>query len=390
MPRTPIRIAAIANMVVTPPKRRGTQAGCRVSARDVARCQQRFELDGFNGSYRGRPASARAGRRPPKRSDRKRHRDFRSVARLGPRHQIGGCARVRSNAHTNPRDRRHVRQAVRRADGPAVLSRHARARDARPRPLPARRHGRDRHDGRQPRSRRRRPPAHRRSLPRRRRNRRIVVTHGTDTMVETARALAAAGLRDRTIVLTGAMVPYAFGSSDGLFNLGSALSFAQVLPPGVYVAMNGQYFAWDRVRKNRENGIFEATRMIRLDTKLPSVGTTIFTVMSRLAAGARRDQPVAGLSGLRLRSGARRRRRRAHAERQESVRADAGRRAAARGHRGEVRVVLRPALRSRDRSHRHVRRHRGDLRRRGGLGRAPATRSSCSSRATTRTCRRSS
>lgn len=87
----------------------------------------------------------------------------------------------------------------------------------------------------------------------------LVITHGTDTMVETARAIAEAGLRDRTIVLTGAMVPYAFGSSDGLFNLGSALSFAQVLPPGVYVAMNGRYFVWNRVRKNRDNGIFEAT-----------------------------------------------------------------------------------------------------------------------------------
>jgi L-asparaginase len=85
----------------------------------------------------------------------------------------------------------------------------------------------------------------------------IVVTHGTDTMVETARALADAGLTDRTIVLTGAMVPYAFGSSDGLFNLGSALSFVQVLPPGVYVAMNGRHFAWDRVRKNRTTGVFE-------------------------------------------------------------------------------------------------------------------------------------
>jgi L-asparaginase len=87
----------------------------------------------------------------------------------------------------------------------------------------------------------------------------IVITHGTDTMVETAKALAGAGLSDKTIVLTGAMVPYAFGSSDGLFNLGSALSFAQVLPPGVYVAMNGQYFSWDAVRKNRETGVFEAT-----------------------------------------------------------------------------------------------------------------------------------
>jgi L-asparaginase len=86
----------------------------------------------------------------------------------------------------------------------------------------------------------------------------IVITHGTDTMVETAAALAR-GVTGKTIVLTGAMIPYAFGSSDGLFNLGSALSFVQVLPPGVYVAMNGQHFAWDRVRKNRETGVFEAT-----------------------------------------------------------------------------------------------------------------------------------
>jgi len=88
----------------------------------------------------------------------------------------------------------------------------------------------------------------------------IVITHGTDTMVDTARALAgAAALAARTIVLTGAMVPYAFGSSDGLFNLGSALSFVQVLPPGVYLAMNGRHFPWDQVRKNRETGVFEAT-----------------------------------------------------------------------------------------------------------------------------------
>ncbi|MBK9519585.1 MAG: asparaginase [Anaeromyxobacter sp.] len=84
---------------------------------------------------------------------------------------------------------------------------------------------------------------------------RLVVTHGTDTMPETARALVAAGL-GKTVVLTGAMVPYAFGSSDGLFNLGSALAFAQVLPPGVFVAMNGQCFAGDRVRKDRERGVF--------------------------------------------------------------------------------------------------------------------------------------
>ncbi len=85
----------------------------------------------------------------------------------------------------------------------------------------------------------------------------ILITHGTDTMVETAQALAAADLTTKTIVLTGAMVPYAFGSSDGLFNLGSALSFVQVLPPGVYVAMNGHHFPWDRVFKNTATGVFE-------------------------------------------------------------------------------------------------------------------------------------
>jgi L-asparaginase len=85
---------------------------------------------------------------------------------------------------------------------------------------------------------------------------RIVVTHGTDTMATTAGALHGASI-GKTIVLTGAMVPYAFGSSDGLFNLGSALSFAQVLPPGVYVAMNGRVFQGDRVRKNRATGVFE-------------------------------------------------------------------------------------------------------------------------------------
>jgi L-asparaginase len=85
---------------------------------------------------------------------------------------------------------------------------------------------------------------------------RILVTHGTDTMVETAAAIADA-VSEKTVVLTGAMIPYAFGSSDGLFNLGSALSFAQVLPEGVYIAMNGKWFPWNRVRKNRERGEFE-------------------------------------------------------------------------------------------------------------------------------------
>lgn len=84
---------------------------------------------------------------------------------------------------------------------------------------------------------------------------RLVVTHGTDTMAETA-AVLGRGLKDKTVVLTGAMRPYRFGSSDGLFNLGSALSFAQALPAGVYVAMNGRVFPWDGVKKDRRRGVF--------------------------------------------------------------------------------------------------------------------------------------
>ncbi len=87
----------------------------------------------------------------------------------------------------------------------------------------------------------------------------IVVTHGTDTMPETAAVLGPA-VKNKTVVLTGAMVPYKFGSSDGLFNLGSALSFAQTLPYGVYIAMNGRYFNWYNVRKNRAKGEFEEAR----------------------------------------------------------------------------------------------------------------------------------
>jgi L-asparaginase len=84
----------------------------------------------------------------------------------------------------------------------------------------------------------------------------IIITHGTDTMAETA-AVLARETTDKTIVLTGAMIPYKFGSSDGLFNLGSALAFVQALPKGVYVAMNGRYFTWDNVRKNKQTGGFE-------------------------------------------------------------------------------------------------------------------------------------
>jgi L-asparaginase len=84
----------------------------------------------------------------------------------------------------------------------------------------------------------------------------IIITHGTDTMEETARVLGEAKV-PKTIILTGAMIPFKFGSSDGLFNLGSALAFAQCLPYGVYIAMNGRYFPWNNVRKNRKTGEFE-------------------------------------------------------------------------------------------------------------------------------------
>jgi L-asparaginase len=85
---------------------------------------------------------------------------------------------------------------------------------------------------------------------------RLVITHGTDTMEITARVLGEARI-PKTIVLTGAMIPYKFGSSDGLFNMGTALAFVQSLPHGVYVAMNGRCFTWDNVRKNRSKGTFE-------------------------------------------------------------------------------------------------------------------------------------
>ncbi len=96
---------------------------------------------------------------------------------------------------------------------------------------------------------------------RRSREDRILITHGTDTMEATARLLGQS-LTDKTIVLTGAMVPYKFGSSDGLFNLGAALAFVQTLSPGVYVAMNGRVFNWDNVKKNRKTGEFEETRSL--------------------------------------------------------------------------------------------------------------------------------
>ncbi len=86
---------------------------------------------------------------------------------------------------------------------------------------------------------------------------RIVITHGTDTMVNTAKKIAKK-IKNKTIVLTGAMIPYAFGSSsDGFFNLGSALSFVQTLKNGIYIAINGQYFDYDKVEKNKLKGYFE-------------------------------------------------------------------------------------------------------------------------------------
>lgn len=87
----------------------------------------------------------------------------------------------------------------------------------------------------------------------------IVITHGTDTMVKTAEFLAQK-VENKTVILTGAMIPIKFGSSDGLFNLGSALAFAQTLDAGIYVAMNGRYFNWDNVRKNKQTGMFEELR----------------------------------------------------------------------------------------------------------------------------------
>ena len=87
----------------------------------------------------------------------------------------------------------------------------------------------------------------------------VVITHGTDTMTITGKMLAEKKM-DKTIVLTGAMIPYKFGSSDGLFNLGGAIAYAQSLSSGVYIAMNGQFFEWDKVEKNREKGVFESIK----------------------------------------------------------------------------------------------------------------------------------
>ncbi len=91
----------------------------------------------------------------------------------------------------------------------------------------------------------------------------IIITHGTDTMSDTAKLLAEK-VKGKTIILTGAMIPIKFGSSDGLFNLCSALAFAQTLSHGIYAAMNGRYFNWDNVRKNKQTGMFEEVRIVQL------------------------------------------------------------------------------------------------------------------------------
>lgn len=90
----------------------------------------------------------------------------------------------------------------------------------------------------------------------------IIITHGTDTMVKTAEVLAKS-IKDKTIILTGAMIPYKFGSSDGFFNMGSAFAFAQTLPYGVYIVMNGRFFNWNNVRKNLKTGIFEELEAVK-------------------------------------------------------------------------------------------------------------------------------
>lgn len=83
----------------------------------------------------------------------------------------------------------------------------------------------------------------------------IVIVHGTDTMRETAHVLGNACLA-KTIILTGSMIPYEIANSDALFNLGFACGIAQILAHGVYIAMNGQIFNWDNVKKNRTAGVF--------------------------------------------------------------------------------------------------------------------------------------
>lgn len=97
----------------------------------------------------------------------------------------------------------------------------------------------------------------------------IVITHGTDTMADTAAVLAKAKL-PKTIVLTGAMIPYKFGASDAFFNLGNALAFVQVLPHGVYIAMNGRFFMWDNVQKNQSSGLFEEKQKANKNNMLNS------------------------------------------------------------------------------------------------------------------------
>ena len=95
----------------------------------------------------------------------------------------------------------------------------------------------------------------------------IIITHGTDTMTKTADILGGKNLT-KTIVITGAMIPYKFGTSDGLFNIASALAYVQTLPHGVYIAMNGRVFEFDKVLKNKETGVFEEIKKVQANEKI--------------------------------------------------------------------------------------------------------------------------
>lgn len=82
----------------------------------------------------------------------------------------------------------------------------------------------------------------------------IIITHGTDTMIETASKLS--GIKDKVVIITGAMKPEKFSDSDAMFNVGAAIIASQTLPPGIYITMNGQVYSWDKIQRNLETGQF--------------------------------------------------------------------------------------------------------------------------------------
>ena len=259
--------------------------------------------------------------------------------------------------------------------------------------MPSRPGDRNGHDDRQPRAGRRRPQA----IVERARDSEetaIVITHGTDTMVETARALAAGALDGKTIVLTGAMVPYAFGSSDGLFNLGSALSFVQVLPARCLRRDERPALPVERRRRRTARlGSFRSRMKspVRIDIEAARGRDDDLHRDVAHGCGAGRDQSVAGLSRFRLRSRAGRRGRPAHAGGAAiNTRRCRGSCRCARRLPTSTRGCTSATLRSRHGGHGHVGRNRGHLCRRGCRARSRATKPSFSSPATTRTCRQSS